>query len=98
MHSGEFDVTIYAATLEIVHDGKVAWQQTSTNIPYMLTLNRGENVAQKLAEASKGPGYGFYTHLKLPEFVQKPSDVSGGSRPSSNQSLGISRVTASGIR
>lgn len=97
MHAGDHKVTVYSTSLQIMYQGKTAWQKSGSNIPFMLTLKRGENVAGRLAEYSKGPSYRFFDSLKLPEFVQKPAGNANG-RQRSRQSIGASKVTTTGIR
>lgn len=95
MHSGDYQVQEYLTWLKFMYQGKPAWQASSTNIPGMLTLKDGENVEGKLREASKQPSYGFYDHVVLPEFVQKPS---GNGAAGGGQTLGTSRVTTRGFQ
>ncbi len=93
--SGTYKVSEYRTHLKFVYQGKPAWQTSSTNIPGIISLGRGENIEGVLRKASKQPSYGFYDRVVLPKFLQKPS---GDARPGSGQTLGNSRVTAKGVR
>ncbi len=97
MRSGDHTVTEYSTSLKLVYDGKTAWQTGGGNIPFMLSLKRGENVAGKLAELSKGPDYSFFDRIRLPEFVQHPGESTPG-RASAWLGLGKSKVTINGIQ
>ncbi|MHB8897950.1 MAG: SHD1 domain-containing protein [Thermoguttaceae bacterium] len=96
MHSGDYKVQEYITWLKFLYQGKLAWQTSSSNVPYFLTLKKGENIEGKLREAGKQPGYGFYDHVVLPEFLQKPSE--GPGTAGGGQTLGSSRVTTRGFQ
>jgi hypothetical protein len=93
-HSGDYQVQEYRTKLSFIYQEKPAWETSGTNVPGIITLREGENVAGVLAKASQGPSYGFYDRVVLPKFLQKPSDKQG---PGGGQTLGSSRVTTTGL-
>jgi len=77
-----------------VYQGKSAWQTAGSNIPGVIMLKKGENVAGVLSKASEAPSYAFYDRVVLPKFLQKPSDQGAAS----GHTLGGSQVTPEGLR
>ncbi len=96
MHSGEYKVQEYRTWLKFMYQGKPAWQSSGTNISHFISLKKGENIEGVLRKASQQPSYGFYDHIALPEFVQKPS--SDNKNASGGQTVGASQVTTRGFQ
>ncbi len=92
--SGDYKMQEYVTALKFVYQGKVAWQSTSTNVPFMVHLKRGENMESHLRSLEK-PQYGFYDGVHLPKFLQKPTQGTG---PQAQHTIGQSRITTTGIR
>lgn len=91
---GDYHVKEYIARLKFVYQGQTAWERSGSNVPGVMTLKKGENVADKL-RASEKPDYGFFDHVLLPKFLQKPA---AGKGPGSSLTLGQSPVTTAGLR
>lgn len=92
--SGDYKMQEYVTVLKFVYQGKVAWQSTSTNVPFMVHLKRGENMESHLRSLEK-PQYGFYDNVHLPKFLQKPTQGTG---PQAQHTIGQSKITTTGIR
>jgi len=93
-HSGTYQVKEYRTRLKIVYEGQDIWESNWTNIPHILHIGHGENVGDKLREASSKPTYRFYESVALPEYLQKPAsdkDAAGA-----GQTLGMTRLTPKG--
>lgn len=93
--SGDYKVQEYMTTLSFVYQGQSAWQTSSSNVPGMIWLKRGENIEGVLRKASEKPNISFYDGVILPKFLQKPT---AGQGPTGRQTLGASTITASGLR
>ncbi len=91
---GDYQVKEYIARLKFVYQGQTAWERSGSNVPGVMTLKKGENVADKL-RASEKPDYGFFDHVLLPKFLQKPA---AGKGPGGSLTLGQSSVTTAGLR
>ena len=98
INSGTYTVQEYFTKLKIVYQGKTLWETQWTNIPGVLSLQRGENIETKLREASAHPAYGLYEAVVLPEFLQKPNESQNPGQPGAVQTIGQSTVTPRGIR
>lgn len=92
--SGDYKMQEYVTVLKFVYQGKVTWQSTSTNVPFIVHLKRGENMESHLRSLEK-PQYGFYDNVSLPKFLQKPTQGTG---PQAQHTIGQSRITTTGIR
>ncbi|MBN2210498.1 MAG: hypothetical protein JW709_03800 [Sedimentisphaerales bacterium] len=95
-HAGEYQVNRYTTLLKFVYQGQVAWQTSGTNIPGIVSVGEGENIGDILRRASQQPDYTFYEHVRLPEFLQKPTDNKSGR--SSGMTLGASKPPMRGRR
>ena len=95
MHSGDYKVQEYFTQLSFVYQGTPAWHASSTNIPFMLSLKRGENIEGVLRKLSEKPNISYYDGVILPKFLQKPS---AGQGATSRQTLGGSQITTSGLK
>jgi hypothetical protein len=93
MFTGDYKVQEYRTRVKFLYQGKPIWETSGTNIPMVLTLRDGENVAGVLKKASAQPSYGWFDGVVLPEFLQKPADGRGAGR---GQTLGACRVTPTG--
>ncbi len=93
-HSGDYKMQEYVNRLRFVFQGQPAWESSSSNVPFMVSLKRGENLGTHLKSLEK-PEYGFFDRVELPKFVQKPV---AGQAASRSLTLGQSKVTTSGIR
>lgn len=91
---GDYNVQEYSAKLRFVYQGQTAWETSGSNVPGVLTLKKGENVADKLREHEK-PDYRFFERALLPKFLQKPT---AGKGAGGLLTLGQSNVTTSGVR
>lgn len=91
--SGDYKMQEFITGLKFVYQGKVAWQTSSTNVPFMVSLKRGENMESHLRSLEK-PQYGFFDGVHLPKFLQKPA----GNGPQAQHTIGQSRVSTTGIR
>jgi hypothetical protein len=93
--SGDYDVTEYRTVITFEYQGKDAWATGATNIPSVVTLQRGENLEGVLREKSKSPNYSFFETVILPRFLQNPAIGEGNQ---GQQTLGRSRVTTAGLQ
>ncbi|HEV3345194.1 MAG TPA: SHD1 domain-containing protein [Pirellulales bacterium] len=91
---GDYKVKEYMARLKFVYQGQTAWETSGSNVPGVISLKQGENVADKLRAAEK-PDYGFFERVVLPKFLQKPAQGKG---PGNSVTLGQSNITTSGIQ
>ncbi|HET6880074.1 MAG TPA: hypothetical protein VFI31_07955, partial [Pirellulales bacterium] len=91
---GDYKIKEWMSRLKFVYQGQTAWETSSSNVPFALSLKKGENVGDKLREFEK-PNYGFFDHVELPKFLQKPTQ---GQQPGASLTLGQSRVTTSGLQ
>jgi hypothetical protein len=91
---GDYKVKEYIARLKFVYQGQSAWETSGSNVPGVVSLKKGENIADKLRESEK-PDYGFFDRVQLPKFLQKPSQGQGAG---SSLTLGQSNVTTSGVQ
>lgn len=94
-HSGDYKVKEYRTWLKFLYQGKPMWESSGTNIGFIVTIKKGENLESVLRKASEQPAYGFYESVTLPEFLQKPSETQG-QHAGGNQTLGASTVTDGG--
>jgi len=72
MHAGEFDIQEYLSKIDIMYQNERAWGTTSTNVPFFVTLKKGENIATKLQELGAKPSYGVFNSVRFPKVVVKP--------------------------
>jgi WD40 repeat protein len=91
---GDYKVKEYTARLKFVYQGQSAWETSGSNVPGVVSLKKGENIADKLRESEK-PDYGFFDRVQLPKFLQKPTQGQGAG---SSLTLGQSNVTTSGLQ
>lgn len=89
---GTYDVKRYNTRLEFNYQGRTAWSSGGSNIPFFITLKRGDTIESVLKQKSKGPDYSFFQHVQLPQMLQNPGESGRGS-----QTLGRSNVTTSGL-
>ncbi len=79
-----YKVQEYLTRVKFVHQGKVVWERTGSNIPHMVSLKQGETMEGYLREHEK-PNYDNFTGIDLPKKLGKPI-------------LSKSTVSTSGIR
>lgn len=91
---GDYHVKEYTARVKFVYQGQTAWERSGSNVPGVMALKKGENVADKL-RASEKPDYAFFEHVLLPKFLQKPA---AGKGAGGSLTLGQSPVTVAGLR
>lgn len=92
--SGDYKVKEYMGRVKFVYQGQTAWETAGTNVPFVISLKRGENIGDHL-RSREVPDYAFFSRVELPKLLQKPS---AGQQPGGSLTLGQSRVTTSGIR
>lgn len=92
--SGDYKMQEYIAKIQFIYEGQPAWEASSTNVPGVVSLKKGENIGSVLKEREK-PDYGFFDRVELPRFLQKPA---GGQGPNRSLTLGQSRVGSGGIK
>lgn len=93
-HAGDYKMKEYITRVRFVFQGQPAWEASSTNVPFMVSLKKGENLEGHLRSREK-PEYGFFDGVELPKFVQKPA---AGKGPGGSLTLGQSRLSTGGIR
>ena len=91
---GDYKMKEYTGRLQFVYQGQAAWETSSSNVPGVISLKKGENVGDKLREFEK-PNYAFFDKVELPRFLQKPTQGKG---PGSSLTMGQSRLTTSGLQ
>ena len=91
---GDYKMKEYTGRLKFIYQGQAAWETTSTNVPGVISLKKGENVGDKLREFEK-PNYAFFEKVELPKFLQKPAQGQGAG---ASLTLGQSRVTTGGLQ
>lgn len=91
---GDYDVQETHTKVEIVFDGKPIWSRASGNVPFFISIGKGENIEGKLREHTKEPTWGFYNSVEFPKFIQKPSQGTGGF----GDFIGKSNITTAGLR
>jgi hypothetical protein len=94
MHSGDYKVQEYITKAQFVYNDQVAWEASSTNVPFFISLKKGENIGDHL-KAREKPDFAFFDHVELPKFVQKPTPKQGAT---GSVTLGQSRVTITGLQ
>lgn len=94
-NSGDYKVQEYFSEVRFVYQKKDAWLNRTTNIPGMMMLKRGESIESVLRKASEKADFGFFDHLVLPKFLQKPME---GANNVGMQTLGRSTITATGLK
>jgi hypothetical protein len=91
--SGDYTVQEWIHSAKFMYAGKPIWQSGGTNVPFMVSLKRGENIEGVLRSHEK-PNYGWFEQVKLPQFLQKPA---AGQQAQSGFGLGQSKFTISGL-
>ncbi|QDT52638.1 hypothetical protein Pan44_06500 [Caulifigura coniformis] len=65
-------VTEYIAKVEMLVDGKSAWQNASRTGGALSLMTTGNESLQDAASKSSRPNYGFFSEVKLPQYVLRP--------------------------
>jgi hypothetical protein len=92
--SGDYKMKEYITRVRFVYQGQPAWEASATNVPFFVSLKKGENIGTYLSQHEK-PEYGFFDRVELPKFIQKPA---AGQGPARSLTLGQSQVTVNGIK
>lgn len=91
--SGTYTVQVYTTQVEVVYEGKSAWQASGSNIPHFVRLSSGENLGDVLREKSKQADFGFFERVNFPKFLQKPAGEAQPGR-TGGQTIGSSKVVS----
>jgi hypothetical protein len=92
--SGDYKMKEYLSRVRFVYQGQPTWEATATNVPFIVTLKKGENIGTHLSQREK-PDYDFFSRVEIPKFLQKPVAGQGAGR---SLTLGQSRLSTNGIR
>jgi len=65
-------VTEYVAKVEMLVDGKSAWQNASRTGGALSLMTTGNESLQDAASKSGRPNYAFFSEVKLPQYVLRP--------------------------
>lgn len=95
--SGAHVVKKYVSSIKLQYDGQDLWTGAATNIPGVLSLRRGESAKEALDRLSKSPNVGYFQHVSLPEYLQKPGLAAGTGPKQGIATVGQSKVTIGGI-
>lgn len=96
--SGSHVVQSYASSVQVQYKNQTIWQTGGTNIPGMIMLSRDESMESYLAKASAAPNLKFFEQVNFPEYLQKPAPAANGNQPQQFNTLGASKLTASGLQ
>jgi hypothetical protein len=83
-----FPFQVHFARLKFVYQGNTVWESSAHNLPGNITLEPGETVQGSLKKFER-PKYDFYQSVELPRILL---------RTKGQATLGVSQVTAAGIR
>ena len=92
--SGTYKTKEFITRLKFVYQGQPAWETSGTNIDFIISLKRGDNIENHLRQREK-PDYTFFDRVELPKFLQKPTAGQGVGR---SLTLGQSTVTTAGLK
>lgn len=89
---GEKDVTVtkYLSSVAFQVNGQTAWQAAAMATPHFVNRNENESIEQAIQRVNK-PNYAYFQSVGIPTYVMKPL-------PNNQATLGLSNVTASGLR
>ena len=90
----EWSVQSYSSQVRIEWKGKSVWATSGTNIPGMLSAERGK-LQEKLDEYSKRPNLSVFESANFPKMLQAPSNNQG--TQSSHNALMVSKFTLQGL-
>lgn len=85
--AGSFQVQQFISKLEFQYASERAWGASGTNIPGILTLKRGEGIAEKLKELEQHPNFSFYESVTLPKLIVRPGKGITSDRPALGSSF-----------
>jgi hypothetical protein len=94
MFAGTYSVQEYISSVVISYNGAALWRADRSNVPGAIQLKDGENIEGILRNAEM-PNYDFFEVVELPERLQRPG---GDGSPNSPQTLGVSKMTPTGLR
>lgn len=92
---GAYVVNKYVSKVTLVWEGRELWTTSSTNVPGVLTTERGETIQQRLDKLGQAPSLHVFRNAQLPRFLQRPRD--GGTAQRST-ALMLSRFTPQGLQ
>ncbi len=92
--AGTYKTKEFTTKLKFVYQGQPAWEASGSNISFIISLKRGDNIENHLREREK-PDYTFFDRVELPKFLQKPT---AGQGPGRSVTLGQSTITTSGLK
>ncbi len=92
--SGDYKMQEYIGRVRFVYAGQPVWETSGTNVPFVVTLQPGENIEGYLRAREK-PDYAYFETVELPKFLQKPS---AGQPAGGSLTLGQSQVTTRGVK
>jgi hypothetical protein len=92
---GAYVVNKYLSRVTLVWQGKDLWTTSGTNIPGVLSTERGETIQQKLDKLGQAPSLHVFRNAQLPRFVQRLRE---DGTPQRSTALMVSRFTLQGLQ
>ena len=92
--AGTYKTKEFFTKVKFVYQGQPAWESSGSNISFIISLKRGDNIENHLREREK-PDYTFFDRVELPKFLQKPT---AGQGPGRSVTLGQSTITTAGLK
>ena len=92
--SGLYKTKEFITRLKFVYQGQPAWESSGSNISFIISLSRDDNIENYLRQREK-PDYTFFDRAELPKFLQKPT---AGQGPGRSLTLGQSTITTAGLK
>jgi len=92
--AGTYMTKEFMTKLKFVYEGQPAWEFSGSNISFIISLKRGDNIENHLREREK-PDYTFFDRVELPKFLQKPT---AGQAAGRSLTLGQSTITTAGLK
>lgn len=92
--SGTYKTKEFITHLKFVYQGQPAWEATGSNISFIISLGRDDNIENYLRQREK-PDYTFFDRVELPKFLQKPT---AGQGPGRSLTLGQSTISTAGLK
>jgi len=93
---GNFVFQQYASKIEIIYGDKAIWTGSSSNVPGAISRGSKEEMQKQLDDAGGKPNVAYFANVTFPQLIQKPDAASTAA--GNRQTLGMSRVTASGLQ
>ena len=76
--SGSYIANVYQSTIKLTWQGKDVWTTGGSNLPHMISTERGESIQDRLNEIGKTPNLSVFENTKFPKMLQKPSGDNKG--------------------